>query len=102
MSVNETLERNFEKLRKRKNVLNVTLGTRVVNGVDTGEPAIVVKVRMKLPINMLRASDMLPREINGVPVDVQEMSTPDYQLGDTIISKKPPSIQRRIAGGVRK
>lgn len=63
------------------NVHTVYEGTKIVNGVDTGEPAVVAVVGKKLPESVCRAYHVIlvPHCVevgNGVevPVDVQEAS----------------------------
>ena len=101
MKVDEVLEKRFKELRGLPNVLNVAAGTKIVGGKDTGKPCIVVYVAEKLEPRMLTAGQSVPLTLEGVPTDVVELKA-DYTLGDTGISRKPPSIQRRIAGGVKK
>jgi hypothetical protein len=59
-------------LMKRANVVGVGVGLRQKSGMRTGEVAVVVMVRRKLPLAQLSPRDVLPTEIDGVPVDVQE------------------------------
>ncbi|OQX65245.1 MAG: hypothetical protein B5M51_01250 [Anaerolinea sp. 4484_236] len=77
----ETL--SFEKVRAVKrahekalfskpNVVGVGVGFRSRAGRRTDSMAIVVMVSRKLPASQLAAEDLLPQEIEGVPVDVQE------------------------------
>ncbi len=100
--LDEVLDRHWQELRKRKGVLNVSVGNKFKDGKDTGRKAIVVYVAEKKPLNALAALEVIPSEIEGCETDVVELSTKDYVLGDTEPSKKSPKIQRRIAGGVRK
>jgi hypothetical protein len=59
------------ELLARANVVGVGVGFRQTGGKPTRQVAIVVMVRDKLPSAELRPEDALPREIDGVPVDVQ-------------------------------
>ena len=95
------LDEYFERLRKFANVLNVNVGDEVKDGVKTGKRAIVVFVSKKKPLTKLKAKDTLPDTIENIPIDVIELS-PDYKLGDTTPSHLSPTIQKRIANGVRK
>lgn len=101
MDVEQVLERRFAELRGLPNVLNVTAGTKIVGGKDTGEPCIVVYVARKVEPRMLSAGEMVPLTVEGVPTDVVELRA-DYMLGDTGVSRKSPNVQRRIAGGVKR
>ena len=58
-------------LMRKANVVGVGIGLRQVGGKPTGEPAIVVSVTSKVPISQLAPGDVIPRELDGVPVDVQ-------------------------------
>ena len=55
----------------KANVVGVGVGLRTRNGAQTQEVALVVMVTQKLPRSMLEPGDVLPRAIEGVPVDVQ-------------------------------
>ena len=55
------------------NVVGVGVGLRKKRGVLTDEVALVVMVSRKLTLEAVDSSDVIPREINGVPVDVQEV-----------------------------
>jgi hypothetical protein len=58
-------------LMKKANVVGVGVGLRRRRGQLTDEPAIVVSVTEKLPPSRLASEDIVPRELEGVPVDVQ-------------------------------
>jgi hypothetical protein len=49
------------------------VGLRRRAGAQSREVAIVVLVRQKVPRSQLAAEDIVPAEIDGVPVDVQEV-----------------------------
>ena len=57
----------------KANVVAVGMGLPQRDGVPTGEVAIVVKVRQKVPRAQLASADVIPTEIESVPVDVQEV-----------------------------
>ena len=59
------------ELMSKANVVGVGIGLRQAGGQSTGEAAIVVSVRTKVPGSQLARGDMIPRELDGVPVDVQ-------------------------------
>jgi len=88
----EAAERHHEALKKFPNVLNVSAGA----------DRIVVFVSKKLDKASLKEGEALPESIEGIPVDVVELSTKDFVLGRTSASEKSPRIQRRLAGGVRR
>lgn len=98
----DVLEKHWQELRGYPNVLSVGLSKKFVRGKDTGRDSITVFVSAKKPKKLLSKKDILPKELDGVPLDVVELSTADYALGDTAPSRLPPSIQRRLAGGVKR
>ncbi|MBN1934216.1 MAG: hypothetical protein JW934_06110 [Anaerolineae bacterium] len=63
------------KLMKKQNVVGVGIGFREVGGQVTDQLALSVMVRQKLPLDQLRRRDIIPRELDGVVVDVKEVGT---------------------------
>jgi len=61
------------QLLRLANVVGVGIGLRLQGGVRTENPALVVMVKKKLPADLLAQSDLIPSEIEGIPVDVQEV-----------------------------
>jgi hypothetical protein len=55
------------------NVVGVGIGFRTYQGVRTNQPALVVLVNRKIPFELLTPEERIPAEIDGVPVDVQEV-----------------------------
>lgn len=62
-----------DELLSKANVVGVGVGFRTVGGQRTDDIALVVMVTQKLPRAQLDPRDILPREIEGIPVDVQEV-----------------------------
>ncbi len=58
-------------LMRKANVVGVGIGLRQVGEKSTGEPVIVVSVTNKVPVSQLAPKDVIPRELDGIPVDVQ-------------------------------
>ena len=58
-------------LMRKANVVGVGIGLRQREGKPTGEPAIVVSVTAKAPLSELAPDDVIPSELDGIPVDVQ-------------------------------
>jgi hypothetical protein len=58
------------------NVVGVASGRRVRGGTSTDELCVMVLVERKLPESELDPGAILPREIDGVPVDVVEAGRP--------------------------
>jgi hypothetical protein len=65
------------ELMAKANVVGVGVGYRRVAGQQTDMVALVVMVSQKLPDWQIDAEDVIPREIEGVPVDVQEVGRLD-------------------------
>jgi len=59
------------RLLDMAHVIGVGIGFRTRAGEPTTEPAIIVSVTDKLPPEQLRAGEMIPSELEGIPVDVQ-------------------------------
>lgn len=62
-----------DQLMAKANVVGVGVGFCKRSGQRTGEVGLVVMVNKKLPAVQLNPEDVLPLEIEGVPVDVQEV-----------------------------
>lgn len=71
--------RHEDRLMRFPNVVGVSEGTRVRGGVDTGEPCLVVYVTHKVPPAELGEADVLPSELDGVPVDVRAVGRIEAQ-----------------------
>jgi len=61
------------ELMMKANVVGVGVGFRSQKGARTDQVALVVMVSRKMPKSRLKPKDLLPLEIEGVPVDVQEV-----------------------------
>jgi hypothetical protein len=59
------------ELMGKANVVGVGIGFRQCGWEMTGEPAIIVSVTHKVPLSALDPDDVIPRELEGIPVDVQ-------------------------------
>ncbi len=66
-------EIHASKLMSKANVVGVGTGLRHRAGRPTDEASLVVMVSKKLPPSKLSPEDMIPAQIEGVPVDVQEV-----------------------------
>ncbi|HMK07758.1 MAG TPA: hypothetical protein VK449_01885 [Anaerolineales bacterium] len=60
-------------LLAKANVLGVGVGLRQRSGRGVQQVTIVVLVRQKVPLAQLAPPDRIPAEIDGVPIDVQEV-----------------------------
>lgn len=61
-----------EELLKKKNVVAIISGHKLVGGIDTGRDAIIVYVTKKMPLSELSKQDVIPKTIQGIESDVQE------------------------------
>jgi hypothetical protein len=61
------------ELMSKANVVGVGVGFRQLEGMRTDTIALIVMVNRKLPRSLLAPEDILPTEIEGIPVDVQEV-----------------------------
>ncbi len=73
--------RHEPELLRYPNVVGVAEGVRMKGGRPTGERCLVVYVERKVPRAQLGQSEMLPSEIEGVPVDVVEVGKVEPLLG---------------------
>lgn len=65
-----------EMLLKIPHVMGVAVGLQKKNGVYTGEVCLVVMVDQKQPADSLAPQELIPSQLDGVPVDVQEIGVP--------------------------
>ena len=66
---------NVDRLLNWPKVVAVDINYRVKNGEQTSERCILVYVEKKKPERELNAEEILPKELDGVRVDVVEGST---------------------------
>jgi hypothetical protein len=71
--VKEIKKRHEDELMSKANVIGVGIGFRQEGGLQTEELALVIMVEQKLPVSQLATRDLIPVEIEGVPIDVQEV-----------------------------
>lgn len=69
----EVKQRHEADLLARPGVVGVGIGLRQRGGELTSEVCIVVMVQRKHPPEELNSEELLPRALDGVPVDVQEV-----------------------------
>ena len=65
-----------EMLLKIPHVMGVAVGLIKKNDAFTGDVGLVVMVDKKRPVGDLAPQDQIPSELDGVPVDVQEIGIP--------------------------
>ena len=66
-------EAHSAALMQLPNVVGTALGVKTVGDKPTEDLALVVLVRRKVPLDQLKPQERIPAEIDGVPVDVQEV-----------------------------
>ena len=71
--VKQIKEVHESELMSKANVIGVGIGFRQEGGLRTEKLALVIMVERKLPVAQLASRDLIPPEIEGVPVDVQEV-----------------------------
>jgi hypothetical protein len=64
---------NEKALLAKANVVGIGIGFRQRSGERTDEIAVLVMVEKKVPASELSPQDLIPSEIDGVPVDVLEI-----------------------------
>lgn len=65
-----------EMLLRIPHVMGVAVGLAKKNGAYTGDVCLVVLVDKKRPLGELAPQDQIPSQLDGVPVDVQEIGVP--------------------------
>jgi hypothetical protein len=70
--ISEVQAKYVEELMLVPHVVGVGIGMRQRNGEYTDEMCLVVMVDEKMPIAQLDAESILPTELEGVGIDVQE------------------------------
>jgi hypothetical protein len=68
----EVKRRHEQELLRKANVVAVGVGFRTVSGVQTREVCIVISVKNKVALSELKPRDVIPAQIEDVPVDVVE------------------------------
>lgn len=61
--------------KPEQNVVGVGIGEKTSNGISTGVLAVKLLVRVKYPNTAIPDADMLPTEIDGLPVDIEQVGT---------------------------
>lgn len=75
---------NDEVVAKYERVVGTGVGNKIINGIDTGVPAIIMFVDRKDDPKAVKAQDasqIVPQKISGVQVDVIEVGDLRKQLG---------------------
>lgn len=70
--VQEVKRRHEQELLRKANAVAVGIGYCRRGGVQTRQVGIVVSVKRKVPVSELTPRDVIPAQIENVPVDVVE------------------------------
>ena len=68
----EVQARYADMLMRLPHVVGVAVGFTSHAGIRSEDVGVIVMVDQKLPTAQLTDNDLIPRELDGVPVDVQE------------------------------
>ncbi|HEY43094.1 MAG TPA: hypothetical protein G4O11_03845 [Anaerolineae bacterium] len=72
-------EKHEDELMSKANVQGVGIGLHMRGGQPTGGLSLIVMVSHKVPKAQLASEDLIPSEIEGVSVDVQEVGELEAQ-----------------------
>ena len=77
----QTIKNKYEvMLMSKANVRGIGIGLHMREGQPTGGVSLIVMVSHKIPASQLAPEDLIPEEIEGVPIDVQEVGDLEAQL----------------------
>ena len=62
-----------QELMAKPNVVGVGVGLKIKGGVQTDKTSLIVLVSKKIPKVELSTEDLIPEEVEGIPVDVLEV-----------------------------
>lgn len=71
--LNDVQSRYIDMLMSKHNVVGVGIGFRKQGGEIIQQPCLVVMVSEKVPDDELNPEDRIPPELEGIPVDIQEV-----------------------------
>ena len=66
-----------DRLFKMKNVVGVSVGTKITKGKDTGRECIRVYVEKKMPVFAVARQDLIPQNVEMVETDIIEVDRLD-------------------------
>ena len=90
----------WERLRTFPGVHAVGVGRKVVAGLSTNEPAIVVFVTEKVRLDQLGPDQLIPSTFEGVKTDVVQMDQPRQLAGEPVSAIVFPSFPAGTGGVV--
>jgi hypothetical protein len=92
-AVREAKRLNTARLLGAANAVAVGVGYKITGGVQTDEPAVIVSVKRKMPLDDLAPDDRIPRVIGSVRTDVIE-------TGEIVAFQNPREKMRPARPGV--
>lgn len=95
-------KKNKELLLALPQVIGVGLGFKEVGGIKTGQEAIMILVKRKVPSGQLEKHQLVPKMINGVVTDVIEVGKVKAYSGvnSAVVLQNSASRMRPAAPGV--
>lgn len=73
MNIHGIKERYEKELLLNPNVMGVGIGTKIIKGISTQRQCIKIYVRKKISISKLKKNELLPQELSGIEIDVEEV-----------------------------
>ena len=84
MNIRKIKERYEQKLLLFPNVVGVGIGAKIINGISKQRKCIKIYVREKLPRNKLQKNELIPRKLNGIETDVEEVGRLKAHAGEKL------------------
>ena len=88
------------RLLNSKNVVACGVGFKETEGTFTDEPCVVVSVSRKLPKSQLTDQDLIPKTLDSIKTDVQELGVFRALQTDTTESLNPRDRRRPAVPGI--
>jgi len=92
--IQEAKARHRYELLLKANVQGIGLGTKRVNGADTGIPCIIVYVYPKFPPHALDARDVIPTAVGDALTDIVEMRPAQARVRSASSVREPERTKR--------
>jgi len=87
MTIFEVKKKYANTLDRLLNVVGTGIGSKRTAGAPTGQIAIVVFVKVKVPEAMLQPDEVIPKELEGYVTDVVE-------TGEIILQSDPCCVSK--------
>ena len=73
MNIQRVKEQYEEKLLLNPNVIGVGIGLKIINGIPTERKCIKIYVQKKVSKSKLQKNELIPRKLNGIETDIEEV-----------------------------